>query len=55
MRRPRLDHPFSLMPSDPGSPSATSPDALIARCLMGDETAWEQIVARYWRNVFNVA
>ena len=38
----------------PGSsPDVT--DALIERCLKGDERAWEDIVGRYWRKVFNVA
>lgn len=30
-------------------------DALIQRCLAGDQDAWGQIVRRYWRKVFNVA
>jgi RNA polymerase sigma-70 factor (ECF subfamily) len=30
-------------------------DALIKRCLRGDERAWEQIVKQHWRKVFNVA
>src|SRR5216683_1165570 len=37
---------------------ADSPDAveaLIKRCLNGDQIAWEQIVRQYWRKVFNVA
>ena len=36
------------------SPSAT-PDALIERCLRGDQLAWETIVRLHWRKVFNVA
>src|ERR1700755_492646 len=39
-------------------PPATSPDAteaLIQRCLQGDQAAWDQIVKQYWRKVFNVA
>src|SRR6201990_2142781 len=39
-------------------PPATSPDAteaLIQRCLRGDQAAWEQIVKQHWRKVFNVA
>ncbi|MCX6551633.1 MAG: sigma-70 family RNA polymerase sigma factor [Acidobacteria bacterium] len=28
---------------------------LIARCLEGDQQAWEAIVRQYWRRVFNVA
>ena len=37
---------------------ATSPDAieaLIQRCLRGDQRAWDLIVQQYWRKVFNVA
>jgi RNA polymerase sigma factor (sigma-70 family) len=30
-------------------------EALIQRCLHGDQVAWEQIVRQYWRKVFNVA
>jgi len=30
-------------------------EALIKRCLNGDQIAWEQIVRQYWRKVFNVA
>src|SRR5512145_1071260 len=40
----------------PGPAPATNPiDELIARCLAGDEHAWEQIVRMHWRKVFNVA
>lgn len=37
---------------------AASPDdieALIQRCLRGDQAAWERIVRLHWRKVFNVA
>jgi RNA polymerase sigma-70 factor (ECF subfamily) len=30
-------------------------DALIRRCLKGDQLAWEAIVRQYRRKVFNVA
>ena len=30
-------------------------EALIQRCLRGDQSAWDLIVRRYWRKVFNVA
>src|SRR5204862_2258195 len=30
-------------------------EALIQRCLQGDQAAWDQIVRQYWRKVFNVA
>jgi hypothetical protein len=39
-----------LLPLEP-----TAIDALIERCLRGDQTAWEQIVRQHWRKVFNVA
>jgi len=35
--------------------SAATTDALIERCLAGDQDAWQQIVRQYWRKVFNVA
>lgn len=37
---------------------STAPDeteALIQRCLAGDQVAWERIVRQHWRRVFNVA
>ena len=40
------------MPS-PSQPTET--DALIERCLAGDQQAWEQIVRQHWRKVFNLA
>ena len=30
-------------------------EALIQRCLRGDQVAWERIVRLHWRRVFNVA
>ena len=39
-----------LLPSEP-----SAIDALIERCLRGDQAAWEQIVRQHWRKVFNVA
>src|ERR671918_838673 len=30
-------------------------DAIIQRCLAGDQIAWEQIVRQHWRKVFNIA
>jgi RNA polymerase sigma-70 factor, ECF subfamily len=41
------------MPYRSSSPEAT--DAIIERCLQGDQAAWESIVGLYWRRVFNVA
>jgi RNA polymerase sigma-70 factor (ECF subfamily) len=43
------------MPADVPSPSAEPLEALIQRCLKGDQQAWEQIVRLHWRKVFNVA
>jgi RNA polymerase sigma factor (sigma-70 family) len=43
------------MSSDPHVASTSNMDALIERCLDGDQTAWEQIVRQHWRKVFNVA
>ncbi len=36
-------------------PSSDDIEALIQRCLRGDQTAWEKIVRLHWRRVFNVA
>src|SRR5512140_3382340 len=46
------------MPSDLPNASSSSGDsieALIQRCLRGDQIAWDLIVRQYWRKVFNVA
>jgi RNA polymerase sigma-70 factor (ECF subfamily) len=46
------------MPSDSPalpSPHADSIEALIQRCLRGDQAAWDLIVRQHWRKVFNVA
>jgi len=40
----------NLLPTEP-----PPIDALIERCLKGDQAAWEQIVRQHWRKVFNVA
>ena len=42
------------MTSDPTQPP-TEIDALIERCLAGDQDAWGRIVRQHWRKVFNVA
>jgi len=34
---------------------AADSDALIERCLNGDQGAWEEIVRQHWRKVFNLA
>jgi RNA polymerase sigma-70 factor, ECF subfamily len=41
-------------PTDPADTSETI-EALIQRCLAGDQLAWEAIVRQYRRKVFNVA
>ena len=43
------------MPADPPPASADSTDALIQACLRGEQAAWDAIVRRYRRKVFNVA
>jgi len=46
------------MPSDSTAQAASPGDAieaLIQRCLQGDQAAWEQIVRQYRRKVFNTA
>src|SRR5262252_296729 len=45
---------LSLMPADSDAAS-TALEALIQRCLRGDQAAWERIVRLHWRRVFNVA
>src|SRR4029079_19588830 len=45
---------LSLMPADSDAASIAL-EALIQRCLRGDQTAWELIVKQHWRKVFNVA
>jgi RNA polymerase sigma factor (sigma-70 family) len=35
--------------------SPASTEALVERCLAGDQTAWDQIVRQHWRKVFNLA
>lgn len=43
------------MTADLLAPQPPGIDALIERCLGGDQAAWEQIVRLHWRKVFNVA
>ena len=40
---------------DPSPASTTAIDALIQRCLGGDQSAWEEIVRQHRRKVFNIA
>jgi RNA polymerase sigma-70 factor, ECF subfamily len=49
----RTNHMASDSPAAAASPAAI--EALIQRCLNGDQAAWEIIVQHYWRKVFNVA
>src|SRR5215216_3443946 len=37
------------------SPDQLPIDALIQRCLDGDQAAWDMIVRQHWRKVFNIA
>jgi len=43
------------MSNDHSASPATDMDALIERCLTGDQAAWELIVRQHWRKVFNLA
>ena len=43
------------MPADPTTDSSDALETLIQQCLQGDERAWDAIVARHWRKVFNLA
>src|SRR3990170_3508803 len=43
------------MPPDQSSAPPSNTDALIARCLEGDQAAWDEIVRLHWRKVFNLA
>ena len=52
--RGRRAPPRRNMP-DPSPASTTAIDALIQRCLGGDQPAWEEIVRQHRRKVFNIA
>jgi RNA polymerase sigma-70 factor (ECF subfamily) len=41
--------------SDPTAAAPVDTDVLIERCLGGDQVAWEEVVRRHWRKVFNLA
>jgi RNA polymerase sigma-70 factor (ECF subfamily) len=43
------------MSGDPPVTPSTAIDILIARCLDGDQAAWDEIVRQHWRKVFNLA
>ena len=49
------DTPGSGDAGNPGNPDPGNVEALIQRCLHGDQRAWDAIVRQYWRKVFNVA
>jgi RNA polymerase sigma-70 factor (ECF subfamily) len=56
---PDADMPLFLRISASGMSADAAPplpiDALIERCLSGDQAAWEAIVRLHWRKVFNIA
>ena len=43
------------MSAEENATSPTSTEALVERCLAGDQAAWDQIVRQHWRKVFNLA
>ena len=43
------------MSADLPAAPPTDLDALIERCVQGDQAAWETVVRQHWRKVFNVA
>ena len=43
------------MPADLPAAPPDGIETLIKRCLQGDQAAWETIVRRHWRKVFNIA
>jgi RNA polymerase sigma-70 factor (ECF subfamily) len=43
------------MSAEENATSSASTEALVERCLAGDQTAWNQIVRQHWRKVFNLA
>src|SRR5213078_1642195 len=43
------------MSADQPAAAPDTVEALIQRCLQGDQAAWDLIVRQYWRKVFNVA
>jgi RNA polymerase sigma-70 factor (ECF subfamily) len=43
------------MSSEENVTSPPSTEALVERCLAGDQAAWDQIVRQHWRKVFNLA
>jgi RNA polymerase sigma-70 factor (ECF subfamily) len=43
------------MSADASSATPHAIDAVIQRCLDGDQAAWDEIVRLHWRRVFNIA
>jgi RNA polymerase sigma-70 factor (ECF subfamily) len=43
------------MSADLPAPHSDATEALIERCLRGDDVAWQLVIGQYWRRVFNVA
>ena len=43
------------MPVDSSLVATVIHDAIIERCLRGDQRAWETVVRHHWRRVFNIA
>src|SRR3990167_9195167 len=55
-KSPQSDRTRHLrMSVDSSAVQPATPDALIERCLTGDQTAWDAIVRQHGRKVFNVA
>src|SRR5689334_22216624 len=46
---------WACMSADASSDPSSAIDAIIQRCLNGDQSAWEEIVRLHWRRVFNIA
>ena len=43
------------MPVDSSLVATVIHDAIIERCLRGDQRAWETVARHHWRRVFNIA
>jgi RNA polymerase sigma-70 factor (ECF subfamily) len=43
------------MSADAFSDASSAMDAIIQRCLNGDQSAWEEIVRLHWKRVFHIA
>jgi RNA polymerase sigma-70 factor (ECF subfamily) len=46
---------WAFMSADAFPDASSAIDAIIQRCLNGDQSAWEEIVRLHWRRVFNIA